>query len=1152
MNRSSLSLKSLLIALIPLCLSCSVFGKSTPLPEENVSFLAVDRMAVAPEIDGRIGEEEWGDTSAISGVTEHSSNRLIPRPVTFWLGWDPDHLYLACRVYLPAGYKPSVPAGRSEGLAYIWDDGLEVGFAPHGKNVPSGTTENSYKWFMNALGFGGDYSRIAVGQQFKNWAPNFQIATRVTDPGTAPDGGSWWELEFSSTPEDFELSGPHRAGDEWNMLLGVNHFPRFLQARVPANGAYMDSSAHTGVVLVEGKASVQLLNDTLDNLATTGNSNWLLRSHNPTEKDITLDISYEVAGQIAEKTLEVPAGESANVSLDLKTPEELEEGLAAVRVSQGNQLLLNYGAYFKQGYAARTLKTPAPPTQAFPFRAEFNALRSNFLIQGDTYSLEDPAMAKELNYQIFKEGVDKPIAEGSITQVAEYYLRDIVQLPPLDSGEYTVTASLILEDGNRLGPETATFVKKDESKEFEEWWNNDIGNPDRVIPPFTAMTQDGNEITCWGREYTLDALGLPKHLDSDGKNVMGKPAQVVAVVNGEEVRLPLDKSPTITSVKDWRVEFTGKASGGGIVVTSKGWIEQDGVTYVELTYEPEGKEPVEVESLRLEFPLNGEDSESLLCVGPGENFSARTAMILPTDEEGSLWSTLVTGRTGSQMTIGSFYPEVWIGNDRRGFLWWGDNDKGWVPNDDVPAHEAVRRGSDVVLINHIIGTPDGEEPYLLEAPKTLAFGYVATPFRPFPKGWRNSMAAENGTFWSPHRGTRKDSKTGEMVFPKGKRPMHVNWIHPETRYPEEWDEIWAEQKEKADRKVENVQPIDPYRSRSGSGFVHLSFQLIGSGHKSSDNETYKYFGVDWMVGGKETYSREMQDYFLWMFDQAFEKGGLRTVYFDLAFPFLTKDLQSGLAYELPDGRIQPGYNGFNIRRFMMRLSSLMNDHDLMPGGLSIHSTNAYFLIAMPWVDAVLDGEYHFLNDAATMDQVDGYPVDRMRAFSSPHNWGVPISWMQLIKFSDRDRKQQNLRSFAEYVWMHDSWLNPYIPKYSEMPESILDWGLNEDAVVYHPYWRNPLVTTESEDVLISTWQLPDRLIIGVFNNNRDKQVNVTLDVDLDAANLSRELPWQQFFRIRDLWKSEEDPGARLDLQDEQIQIQKLKPHTGRFFGIRLY
>ncbi len=79
-------------------------------------------------------------------------------------------------------------------------------------------------------------------------------------------------------------------------------------------------------------------------------------------------------------------------------------------------------------------------------------------------------------------------------------------------------------------------------------------------------------------------------------------------------------------------------------------------------------------------------------------------MLLPADKQGRLWSTLDTGRSGSVMTVGSFYPTVWIGNEQRGLVWWADNDKGWFPDDAVPAHDAVREGGAVVLRNNIIGS----------------------------------------------------------------------------------------------------------------------------------------------------------------------------------------------------------------------------------------------------------------------------------------------------------------------------------------------------------------------------------------------------------------------------------------------------------------
>ncbi len=45
---------------------------------------------------------------------------------------------------------------------------------------------------------------------------------------------------------------------------------------------------------------------------------------------------------------------------------------------------------------------------------------------------------------------------------------------------------------------------------------------------------------------------------------------------------------------------------------------------------------------------------------------------------------------------------------------------------------------------------------------------------------------------------------------------------------------------------------------------------------------------------------------------------MRSTYWDITFPTMFDDPLSGLAYRLPDGRIQRGYNGLNLRRFMMR------------------------------------------------------------------------------------------------------------------------------------------------------------------------------------------------------------------------------------------
>jgi hypothetical protein len=220
-------------------------------------------------------------------------------------------------------------------------------------------------------------------------------------------------------------------------------------------------------------------------------------------------------------------------------------------------------------------------------------------------------------------------------------------------------------------------------------------------------------------------------------------------------------APTITDAKDWRVRFTGTAEGAGLAFSATGWMEQDGLVSVDLTYQPKDGKPVTVEALRIEYPIANDVAECLTSVVQGSNFAPFTAKILPTDKQGTLWTVFDPGRSGAQMQVGSFYPHVWLGSERRGFQWWADSDKGWFPDNDVPAHEVARENNAVRTEEHIIG-----KPVEVGGAHTLRFTWNATPFKPFPKGWRMIAATDDGTFAVPHRGLRVNPKTGKSIGPR--------------------------------------------------------------------------------------------------------------------------------------------------------------------------------------------------------------------------------------------------------------------------------------------------------------------------------------------------------------------------------------------------
>jgi len=65
-----------------------------------------------------------------------------------------------------------------------------------------------------------------------------------------------------------------------------------------------------------------------------------------------------------------------------------------------------------------------------------------------------------------------------------------------------------------------------------------------------------------------------------------------------------------------------------------------------------------------------------------------------------------------------------------------------------------------------------------------------------------------------------------------------------------------------------------------------------------------YFGGEWEGG---TYTPTLNDHTLWWVNKWIEDGGLQGLYHDQFSPHKVTSVSCGLAYVLPDGRVQPGF-----------------------------------------------------------------------------------------------------------------------------------------------------------------------------------------------------------------------------------------------------
>lgn len=1131
---------SLLLATLLWILGSGEAG-ARQVPPDKLSAFNIPRMSKPPTIDGVINADEWKESTAVSGVADNNSNELVPRPVTFFLAWDAGHLYVAGRSWLVPGEQLTIDH-REPHTAAIGDTCFEFHFDPMGRNLPpsGGGSISSYKFFINPLVGPGLYHRVSVGQLFTTWLPKLQVKSTIR--------GNWWEFEMASSLQDFELARPQKAGDTWRLML-VRNFDESIwsQAPIAMNSGFFSPEGFPLATLVEGAPAVQMTMDDLPG-PCDGKAAAKISVFNPSAAPITVKASIaftELPEQSPpailvqeEQSLTIPPGATEQVVVDKPFPRAVGKNLGSIeaRVTDASgKSLFQYFTWFRQGYAKEWM-TAVPPKYKFPLSVSFNPVRGNLFLRGDSYYLANKDDVTELRYKLICDRDGSVIKQGSVTGPRTWFFTALEKLPALAEGKYTIEAVLVDRNGHSIGPEKSTFEKLDESKAFGQWWTNKLGNTERVIKPFVAMTTARNTVSCWGRSYELKASGLPSRIESQNGQVLSSPARIVVQLQGQQPQvIPLNSAPTITEHKPWRVSFTGKTTGAGLEFAIAGTVEQDGLAIVDLTYKPTGGRPVAVEALRIEFPLRADIADNLVCIGPGGNYSAHSFLFLP-NRQGRLWSTLDIGRLGSGMTVGSFFPCVWIGNEQRGFLWWGDSDKGWLPDDEVPAHEVVREGQEVILRNNIIG-----KPFTIDAPRALRFSYNASPFRPLVPGWRSSLWSADGTFQN-----YIDYKYRKL--PDGTVFDGWNLLTPPSDNPAEWDALWAEYKRKSEVKMMDI----PYTAYARNGdFVHTSVTTVGYGYKSRDARVTDYFAAEW--GSSESYPPSNIDYYIWLADQAFTKGGLKTIYWDILFPMPHSSVQNGIAYRLPDGRVQPGYAGFNERRFLMRMYALMDEHGLTPGAQVAHATNAYLLPVFGWIDAVLDGEFHRLTDESTADWVDGYPPERMRSLSVAHNWGVAITWMDHIAIKNPVERAKVEAGKSWYLRLYDSWIPP---------RQVMEWGINDPRVEFIPFWRNgKYLKVSDSDLLVSMWRLPDRVLLCVYNYAKQAR-SATIHIDLDKLELVPHNMWTEHIGIQDIM----DPspgisaqemkttrsGVTLDFARRELTGINLEPRMGMLLSVRRY
>ena len=295
----------------------------------------------------------------------------------------------------------------------------------------------------------------------------------------------------------------------------------------------------------------------------------------------------------------------------------------------------------------------------------------------------------------------------------------------------------------------------------------------------------------------------------------------------------------------------------------------------------------------------------MACMGQGGNYSTRTIGAVP-KKEGVVWNTRDDiGITGSGRRVGNFVGNLWVGSDRRGLFWCADSDRGWEPDARVAAL-AVKRarpegaaGEAVVMVNNLVGSAEGKEPLALGEPRTVRFGYNASPFRKLAPGFRINQISAAGSFSGGKYKVNWDNKQEFFTV-----------LSPPFADPKRWPEYYAHCKETvnkfmvegwgADGSYTNFSPAPGssayYRNRRHGLYTTNQIALRGYGYKSIENPNpYATFAGEWLdATSSETLAKSYRDYMIWLMDKQVKEGGCQHFYFDISFgEKLHRDLAAG-------------------------------------------------------------------------------------------------------------------------------------------------------------------------------------------------------------------------------------------------------------------
>ncbi len=231
---------------------------------------------------------------------------------------------------------------------------------------------------------------------------------------------------------------------------------------------------------------------------------------------------------------------------------------------------------------------------------------------------------------------------------------------------------------------------------------------DRVPLPWTPVWQRGKVVTVWGRAMRWQHSLLPSSIQSQGRELLAAPMQVIAVLNGKERAVPLQNFRVLRRQQS-RVDFLAEGEVHGVRLQAAMFVEFDGFLWVTLKAT---SARAKVDGLRVLVPLNARHVRLF------QTFARPLAGWVP--DKPLRFSWLADAKEG----IVNFYH--WFGDEEVGLGFTYTSLQHWVLKSEDNFCTFLPHPQSPCYVINLVERPSGLDG------RVFHFGVQATPIKPLP------------------------------------------------------------------------------------------------------------------------------------------------------------------------------------------------------------------------------------------------------------------------------------------------------------------------------------------------------------------------------------------------------------------------------------